>query len=87
MGLYNTRTRIPAELTNTNPARLTTVFQKRSRPDAGSDLFATKGGTIMNECTTCGREYPSLLEAAICSDTDLGELEDRLAGSVYRSVN
>jgi hypothetical protein len=87
MGLYKARTRIPADLTKTRPGRLATVFQKRSRPDAGSDLFVTKGGAIMSECTTCGREYPSLLEAAICSDTDLGELEDRLAGSVYRSVN
>jgi hypothetical protein len=49
--------------------------------------LSRKGGTIMSECTTCDREYPSLLEAAICSDTDLGEREDRLAGSVYRSVN
>jgi hypothetical protein len=41
----------------------------------------------MSECTTCGREYPSALEAALCGDTDRAELDDRLTGSIYRSVN
>lgn len=41
----------------------------------------------MTECTSCGREYPSILEAALCGDIDTNEYEDRLSGSVYRSSN
>ncbi|WP_345800024.1 hypothetical protein AAIB33_11110 [Microbacterium sp. AZCO] len=41
----------------------------------------------MIECTTCGREYPSRLEAALCGEGDSAESEDRLSGVVFRSMN
>lgn len=44
-------------------------------------------GTKVKECTTCGREYPSTLEAALCGDVDGMEFEDRTNGTIYRSLN
>jgi len=41
----------------------------------------------MVECGTCGREYPSPLEAALCGDGDSWEAEDRLSGVIYRSID
>ncbi|WP_344064771.1 hypothetical protein [Microbacterium pumilum] len=41
----------------------------------------------MTECTSCGREYPSTLEAALCGDIDAYEFEDRRNGSIYRSID
>lgn len=45
------------------------------------------GVTNMSECTGCGREYPSILEAALCSDIDASEYESRVNGTVYRSAD
>lgn len=41
----------------------------------------------MFECTTCGREYPSRLEAALCGDADSWESEDRRVGVIFRSID
>lgn len=40
----------------------------------------------MIECLACGRKYPSPLAAALCTDADRAEREDREHGTVYRSV-
>lgn len=42
----------------------------------------------MTECGVCGRDYPSQLEAALCSEIDTtGEEEDRQSATVFRSAD
>ena len=43
-------------------------------------------GDMVKECTTCGREYPSTLEAALCGVVDGMEVEDRSKGTPNRSM-
>jgi hypothetical protein len=46
--------------------------------------FCDETGCQMSECDSCGRQYPSLLEAALCGERDSVEAEDRAQGTVYR---
>ena len=69
------------------------VYRGEPRPryalDKGRALmrvaaFCDEPGCQMSECDSCGRQYPSLLEAAMCGERDSVEAEDRAQGTVYR---
>jgi hypothetical protein len=61
--------------------------RERSRVEGVCAYAESEGDGEMFECTTCGREYASRLEAALCADADTWESEDRLVGVIVRSID